>query len=109
MVGRRISASTSNTLPPFCARTIAVLILVVVLPSCGNTLVTMMTFGADPMDERRMDVRSARYDSATSDFGRACVKRLTFVLRKSVWACVVASAEDGNALFLVRAELISRL
>src|SRR6185312_11091411 len=107
MVGRRMSPSTSRTLPPFCANTIAVLMLVVVLPSCGRALVTMMIFGAAPIEDSRIEVRSARYDSATSDFGRACASRLTVVLRMSLCACVV-SATDAFT-FLLRAELMSRL
>src|SRR3954469_20848796 len=69
--GRRMSQSTSKTLPPFCARTIAVFTLVVVLPSCGRALVMRMILGGEPSDESRIDVLRARYDSAIPDFGRA--------------------------------------
>src|SRR3954469_6309543 len=69
--GRRISQSTSKTLPPFCARTMAVFTLVVVLPSCGRALVMRITLGGEPRDESRIDVLRARYDSAIPDFGRA--------------------------------------
>src|SRR3954467_3861418 len=69
--GRRISQSTSSTLPPFCASTMAVFTLVVVLPSCGRALVMRMTLGGEPRDESRIDVLRARYDSAIPDFGRA--------------------------------------
>jgi hypothetical protein len=51
----------------------AVLMLVVVLPSCGRALVTMMTLGGAPRLESRSEVRSARYDSAICDWGRTCV------------------------------------
>src|SRR3954471_10170039 len=78
MPGRRISQSTNSTFPPFCARTIAVLTLVVVLPSCGRALVIKMTFGGEPSDDNKIDVRSARYDSAIPDFGRACAINPTF-------------------------------
>src|SRR3954452_22054324 len=44
-LGRRKSASTSSTRAPFCASTTAVLMLVVVFPSCGNALVISMTLG----------------------------------------------------------------
>ena len=43
------------------------LMLVVVLPSCGRALVTMMTFGGAPRLESKREVRSARYDSAICD------------------------------------------
>src|SRR3954469_2700369 len=75
--GRRISQSTSKTLPPFCARTIAVLTLVVVLPSCGSALVIRMTLGGEPSDDNKMEVRRARYDSAIPDFGLACAIKPT--------------------------------
>src|SRR4051812_42574260 len=79
MLGRRISASTRSTFPPFCASTIAVLMLVVVLPSCGKALVTIITLGAEPIEDSNIDVRRARYDSATSDLGRAWARRLILV------------------------------
>src|SRR5579884_2295325 len=85
MLGRRRSASTNSTRAPFCASTTAVLMLVVVLPSCGSALVTRMTFGGAPVEERRMEVRSARYDSTMSDRGRS---QLTIA---------TDSAEDGSA------------
>src|SRR5208283_3038872 len=47
--------------------------LVVVLPSCGRALVTMMTLGGAPRFESRSEVRSARYDSAIWDCGRTWV------------------------------------
>ena len=47
--------------------------LVVVLPSCGRALVTIMTFGGAPRLERRSEVRRARYDSAICDWGRIWV------------------------------------
>src|SRR3954464_1951867 len=90
--GRRISQSTSRTLPPFCASTIAVFTLVVVLPSWGRALVMRMIFGGEPREERRMEVRSARYDSAIPDFGRAWAinPTLDFVadLPTSIFCCV---------------------
>src|SRR6266404_3360668 len=101
MLGRRISASTSNTFPPFCANTIAVLMLVVVLPSWGNALVTMITLGADPIDDNNIEVRKARYDSATSDFGRACASRLMLVFRRSVCALLVSDIDLVLVLFFV--------
>ena len=45
--------------------------LIVVFPSWGSGLVTRITFGGVPNAERRIEVRSARYASAASDFGRA--------------------------------------
>src|SRR5258708_26562071 len=62
-----------RTRTPFCASTMAVLMLVVVLPSCGRALVTMMTLGGAPRFDRRSEVRSARYDSAICDWGRIWV------------------------------------
>src|SRR6202158_5582012 len=47
--------------------------LVVVLPSCGRALVTIMTLGGAPRLESRSEVRSARYDSAICDWGRIWV------------------------------------
>src|SRR6185312_12586302 len=107
MVGRRISPSTSNTLPPFCASTMAVLMLVVVLPSCGSALVTIMILGAAPIEDSKIEVLNARYDSATSDFGRACESKATVVFRKSTCACVVRAADAGS--FFLRVVLMSRL
>src|SRR5208282_114523 len=72
-LGRRKSASTSRTRTPFCASTMAVLMLVVVLPSWGRALVTMMTLGGAPRLESKSEVRSARYDSAICDCGRTWV------------------------------------
>ena len=75
MPGRRRSASTSNTRPPRCAKTNAEFALIVVLPSCGTALVTSITLGGEPNEERRIEVRSDRYASAASDLGRAYVMR----------------------------------
>src|ERR1700731_2603636 len=75
MPGRRRSASMSNTRLPRCAKTSAEFALIVVLPSCGKALVTSMTFGGAPNEERRIEVRRDRYASAASDFGRAYVTR----------------------------------
>src|ERR1019366_2465484 len=75
MPGRRRSASRSRTRLPRCAKTKAELALTVVFPSCGNALVTRITLGGAPKEERRIEVRSARYASAASDFGRTYVIR----------------------------------
>src|ERR1035438_4751288 len=75
-LGRRRSASTSKTRLPRCANTRAEFVLMVVFPSCGIALVTRITFGGAPNDERRIDVRSARYASAASECGRAYVTRV---------------------------------
>src|ERR1035441_10806767 len=75
MPGRRRSASISRTRLPRCAKTKAEFALIVVFPSCGNALVMRITLGGAPNEERRIEVRSARYASAASDFGRACVTR----------------------------------
>src|SRR5579871_4617164 len=77
MLGRRRSASIRRTRTPFCARTTAVLILVVVLPSCGRALVTIMTLGGAPMLDSNREVRRARYDSAIWDCGRTWVTNST--------------------------------
>src|ERR1700693_6647280 len=74
--GRRRSASTSKTRLPRCANTRDEFALMVVFPSCGIALVTRITFGGAPNEERRIDVRSARYASAASDCGRAYVIRV---------------------------------
>ena len=66
-LGRRMSASTSSTRDPFCESTMAVLMLVVVLPSWGRALVIRITFGGAPLEDSRIDVRNARYDSAMSE------------------------------------------
>src|SRR5450755_670746 len=55
----------------------AVLMLVVVLPSWGRALVTMITLGGAPRFDSRSEVRSARYDSAICDCGRLCVTNST--------------------------------
>ena len=60
MLGRRRSASMSRTRIPFCARTTAQLMLVVVLPSWGSALVTIITLGGAPRLESSSEVRSAR-------------------------------------------------
>src|ERR1035441_3751174 len=73
MPGRRRSASISNTRLPRCAKTSAEFALIVVFPSCGKALVMSITLGGAPNEERRIEVRSARYASAASDFGRAYV------------------------------------
>src|ERR1039457_1867134 len=75
MPGRRRSASISNTRSPRCAKTSAELALIVVFPSCGKALVTSITFGGAPNEERRIEVRRDRYASAASDLGRAYVTR----------------------------------
>src|SRR5208282_6819639 len=85
-LGRRKSASTRRTRTPFCASTIAVLMLVVVLPSCGRALVTMMTLGGAPRLESRSEVRRARYDSAICDWGRTWVTVTTTSLEAAVKA-----------------------
>src|ERR1035438_5269879 len=76
MPGRRRSASISNTRSPRCAKTSAEFALIVVFPSCGKALVTRITLGGAPNEERRIEVRSDRYASAASDLGRACVTRI---------------------------------
>src|ERR1700675_1133511 len=48
ILGRRKSAATSRARTPLCASTFAVLMLVVVLPSCGRALVTIITLGGAP-------------------------------------------------------------
>src|SRR5437667_11650881 len=73
-----MSQSTSRTLPPFWARTMAVFTLVVVLPSWGRALVIKMILGGAPNDDNRIEVRKARYDSAIPDLGRACAINPTF-------------------------------
>ena len=45
---------------PFCARTTAQLMLVVVLPSCGSALVTIITLGGAAEVGKEEGVRSAR-------------------------------------------------
>src|SRR4051794_19440510 len=70
IAGRRMSASTSRTRAPDCASTTAVLMLVVVLPSCGSGLVTTMIFGGAPGDDSISEVRKARYASETCERGR---------------------------------------
>src|SRR5690349_17066507 len=77
MLGRRRSASIRRTRVPFCARTTAVLMLVVVLPSRGRALVTKIVFGGAPREVRSKEVRKARYDSAICDCGRECVTNST--------------------------------
>src|ERR1039458_8213033 len=74
--GRRRSASKNKTRLPRGANTRAEFALMVVFPSCGIALVTRITFGGAPNEERRIDVRSARYASAASDCGRAYVTRV---------------------------------
>src|SRR5450432_81874 len=59
-LGRRMSASMRSTRTPFWARTIAVLMLVVVLPSWGRALVTRMILGGAPREDKRSEVRRAR-------------------------------------------------
>ena len=56
--GRRISPSIITTLAPVCARLIAVLTAVVVLPSPGRLEVTSKVFGARPAVESSTEVRS---------------------------------------------------
>ena len=56
--GRRISASMTSTLAPVCARLIAVLTAVVVLPSDGTLDVMRSVFGARPAVESSTEVRS---------------------------------------------------
>src|SRR6476659_7770984 len=73
ILGRRRSASISNTRVPFCANTVAVLMLVVVLPSCGKALVMRIVLGGAPSEVKSKDVRKARYDSDICDCGRAIV------------------------------------
>src|ERR1039458_1872654 len=71
MPGRRRSASISNTRLPRSAKTSAEFALIVVFPSCGKALVTRITLGGPPYEERRIAVRRDRYASAASEFGRA--------------------------------------
>src|SRR6266550_2379154 len=68
--GRRRSASTNSPRLPSGAITIAELMLVVVFPSCGSGLVTNINLGGASGKERRIEVLSARYASAISEFGR---------------------------------------
>src|SRR6202162_3590324 len=75
MPGRRRSASTRRTRLPRCANTSAEFALIVVFPSWGRALVTRTTFGGAPNADKRIEVRSARYASADSDFGREYVTR----------------------------------
>src|SRR5208282_6717946 len=84
MLGRRRSASISNTRTPFCARTTAQLMLVVVFPSCGSALVTMITLGGAPRLESNNEVRRARYDSAICDCGLTCVINSTASLEVAI-------------------------
>src|SRR5437660_7740667 len=84
MLGRRKSASIKSTRTPFCARTTAQLILVVVLPSCGRALVTMMIFGGEPTFDNSSEVRRARYDSAICDCGRTSVTSSTASLEEAM-------------------------
>src|SRR5579872_2983022 len=84
MLGRRISASIKRTRTPFWASTTAQLMLVVVLPSCGRALVTMMTLGGAPRFDRSREVRRARYDSAICDCGRTWVTNSTASLEVAI-------------------------
>src|ERR1700704_4024950 len=77
MLGRLKSASISRTRTPFWARTTAQLMLVVLLPSCGNALVIIITLGGAPRLDNSREVRRARYDSAICDCGRTCVMSST--------------------------------
>ena len=56
-----------TTLAPVCARLMAVLTAVVVLPSPGRLEVTSKVFGARPAVESRTEVLSWRYASASAD------------------------------------------
>src|SRR5882724_4995178 len=60
----------------------AELMAVVVFPSWGRALVTMMTFGGAPRLESNSEVRRARYDSAICDWGRTCVTSSTTSLEE---------------------------
>src|SRR5580698_3554796 len=51
--------------------------LVVVLPSWGRALVTIITLGGAPRFDSSSEVRRARYDSAIWDCGRTCVTSST--------------------------------
>src|SRR3954469_11242222 len=95
MLGRRRSASISRTRVPFCARTVAVLTLVVVLPSCGRALVIRIIFGGAPTEVSRSDVRSARYASDIWDCGRDWVINST----ASFDAATVRPREAASELF----------
>src|SRR5208337_5627559 len=66
---RRRSPSTSRTRRCVCAKTIAQLILVVVLPSPETELVTTIVLGGAPGADSRRLVRSPRYASANCDSG----------------------------------------
>ena len=68
-----MSQSTSSTFPPFCARTIAVFTLVVVLPSWGRALVIKMILGgalAHADDRHRFDTEAEAHQ-ALARLGRS--------------------------------------
>src|SRR4029077_5123050 len=58
--------------------------LVVVLPSWGSALVTMMTLGGAPKFDSSREVRKARYDSAICDCGLTCVTISTASLEVAI-------------------------
>src|SRR5437762_12138982 len=67
--GRRKSASISSARLPCCAREIAMFTLVTVLPAFGRALVTKIVIGGAAELDSKLEVRSARYDSANADCG----------------------------------------
>ena len=60
MLGRRKSESTTNTLEPFWANTVAKLKMVVDLPSPAPPLTTVMVLSLGSLREKRMFVRNTR-------------------------------------------------
>jgi hypothetical protein len=83
---------------------------VVVLPSCGKALVTIITLADWPVRESRIEVRRARYASAICDFGceaeaEAAAVRARRGARSSDRPGEEASgmtARDGSAVIILR-------
>src|SRR5829696_2340200 len=69
-----------STEDPNCARLMAVLIEVVVLPSPGWPLVTSITFGGLSTDDSNTEVLSTRYASATEERLSKATRRSVFIL-----------------------------
>src|SRR5690606_5972688 len=63
-----------KTFAPVWAKLIAVLVAVVVLPSAGRLDVIRSVFGGCPAVERRIDVLSWRYASASDDRESALIR-----------------------------------